>query len=117
MSASEPAKLVLNDPRRTGKRVRYAPPSRLTLCGAIFDASARRAQLAQTEEQINAPDFWAQPEKSQKVMQDRKRLEEQIAQDSKISSLTSDLDTLFELEVSEDIFESWAICSSRRLRS
>jgi peptide chain release factor 2 len=71
--------------------------SRLTLCGAIFDVPARRAQLAQTEEQINAPDFWSQPEKSQKVMQDRKRLEEQIAQDSKIASLTSDLDTLFEL--------------------
>ena len=30
-------------------------------------------------------------------MQDRKRLEEQIGQDGKISSLTSDLDTLFEL--------------------
>ena len=30
-------------------------------------------------------------------MQERKRLEEQIAQDARISSLTSDLDTLFEL--------------------
>src|SRR5205807_415272 len=30
-------------------------------------------------------------------MQERKRLEEQIAQESKISALTSDLDTLFEL--------------------
>ena len=30
-------------------------------------------------------------------MQDRKRIEEQIAQESRISSLTSDLDTLFEL--------------------
>jgi len=30
-------------------------------------------------------------------MQDRKRLEEQIAQDAKISGLTSDLDTMFEL--------------------
>ena len=30
-------------------------------------------------------------------MQDRKRLEEQIDQDKKISGLTSDLDTLFEL--------------------
>ncbi len=30
-------------------------------------------------------------------MQDRKRLEEQIAQDARISGLTSDLDTLFEL--------------------
>ena len=30
-------------------------------------------------------------------MQDRKRLEEQIAQDKEISSLAGDLDTLFEL--------------------
>jgi peptide chain release factor 2 len=30
-------------------------------------------------------------------MQDRKRLEEQIAQDARISGQTSDLDTLFEL--------------------
>jgi peptide chain release factor 2 len=71
--------------------------SRLLLCGAIFDASTRKAQLAQTEELINAPDFWSTPEKSQKVMQDRKRLEEQIDQDGKIASATSDLDTLFEL--------------------
>ena len=46
---------------------------------------------------ISAPDFWAQPEKSQKVMQDRKRLEEAIADDRRIASLTDDLDTLFEL--------------------
>jgi peptide chain release factor 2 len=71
--------------------------SRLTLCGAIFDAPARKSQLAKLEEVINLPDFWSTPEKSQKVMQDRKRIEEQIAQESKISSLTSDLDTLFEL--------------------
>src|SRR5712691_11913103 len=71
--------------------------SRLTLCGAIFDAAGRKAQLAQTQELIHAPDFWSQPEKSQKIMQDRKRLEEQIDQDKKISGLTSDLDTLFEL--------------------
>jgi peptide chain release factor 2 len=37
-------------------------------------------------------------------MQDRKRIEEQLAQESKISSLTSDLDTLFELgKEGEDI--------------
>jgi len=71
--------------------------SRPTLCGAIFDAPTRKNQLAKLEEQINSPDFWSNPEKSQKIMQDRKRLEEQIAHDLKISGLTSDLDTLFEL--------------------
>ncbi|HXP83108.1 MAG TPA: peptide chain release factor 2 [Bryobacteraceae bacterium] len=67
------------------------------MCGAIFDAPSRKSQLAQSEAQINAPDFWQNPEKSQKIMQERKRLEEQIDQDARILTLTSDLDTLFEL--------------------
>ena len=66
-------------------------------CGAIFDASKKKKDLASTEEQISAPDFWSQPERSQKVMQDRKRLEEAIANDVQIAGMTDDLDTLFEL--------------------
>ena len=66
-------------------------------CGGIFDAPAQKQKLAATEQQIAAPDFWSQPEKSQKVMQARKRLEEAIANDDRIRSMTDDLDTLFEL--------------------
>ena len=66
-------------------------------CGGIFDAPAQKQKLSETEQQIAAPDFWTQPEKSQKVMQARKRLEEQIANDDRIRSMTDDLDTLFEL--------------------
>jgi len=66
-------------------------------CGGIFDVSAQKQKLAKIEEQISAPDFWNQPEKSQKVMQDRKRLEEAIANEDHIRALTDDLDTLFEL--------------------
>ncbi|HEY1494806.1 MAG TPA: peptide chain release factor 2 [Candidatus Solibacter sp.] len=62
-----------------------------------LDAPAQKQKLAKTEEQISAPDFWSQPEKSQKVMQDRKRLEEAVASDDQIRSLTDDLDTMFEL--------------------
>ena len=68
-----------------------------TLCEAIFDAAGKRAQLAKLEEQVSDPDFWNQPEKSQKVMQDRKRLEESLAQDSNITGVNSDIQTLFEL--------------------
>jgi peptide chain release factor 2 len=71
--------------------------SRPTLCGAIFDAPSKKSQLAKLEEQIAAPDFWNSPDKSQKVMQDRKRLEEAIADEAKVASITSDLETLFEL--------------------
>ncbi|HWC98933.1 MAG TPA: peptide chain release factor 2 [Candidatus Sulfopaludibacter sp.] len=66
-------------------------------CGGIFDAPAQKLKLAQTEQQISAPDFWNQPEKSQKVMQERKRLEEFIGHDERIRAMTDDLDTLFEL--------------------
>ncbi|HYW48325.1 MAG TPA: peptide chain release factor 2 [Bryobacteraceae bacterium] len=62
-----------------------------------LDVSAQKQKLAKIEERISAPDFWNQPEKSQKVMQDRKRLEEAIANEDHIRALTDDLDTLFEL--------------------
>src|ERR1700722_6329039 len=83
------SKNLIANIRRSGNR--HLP------CGAIFDASKKKKELAGTEEQISAPDFWSQPEKSQKVMQDRKRLEEAIANDSQIAGMTDDLDTLFEL--------------------
>jgi peptide chain release factor 2 len=71
--------------------------SRPTLCGAIFDPPNKRAQLGKLEEQISAPDFWNQPEKSQKILQERKRLEEALRDDSTITASTSDIETLLEL--------------------
>ena len=65
--------------------------SRLMLCGAIFDAPARRAQLEKLEELTHASDFWSNPEKSQKVMQDRKRLEEAIANDERLATAPAGL--------------------------
>jgi peptide chain release factor 2 len=55
------------------------------LCGVIFDAPKKKAQLAAIELQMEAPDFWDKPERSQKLLQDRKRLEEVIARDSEVS--------------------------------
>ena len=78
------------------------------LCGAIFDPRSKKAQLQKLEQQISDPDFWNQPEKSQKVMQDRKRLEEAIADESQVAAITSDLDTLFELaREGEDVASTW----------
>jgi len=74
--------------------------------GVIFDAAKKTKDIESLAEQIAAPDFWSQPERSQKVMQDRKRLEEAVASDAQIAGLTDDLDTLFELAreaVSADI--------------
>ena len=66
-------------------------------CGVIFDVANKKKELSSTEEQISAPDFWSQPEKSQKVMQERKRLEEAVADDARVAGMTDDIDTLFEL--------------------
>ncbi len=44
-----------------------------------------------------APGFWTSPEKSQQVMQERKRLEEALGKERLLARATSDLDTLFEL--------------------
>jgi len=71
--------------------------NRLLPCGGIFDAPGLQRKLTTLEEQIGQRDFWSQPEKSQKVMQRRKRLEESIANDGRIRSLTEEMDTLFEL--------------------
>jgi peptide chain release factor 2 len=69
----------------------------LSPSGGIFDAPTQKSQLNKIEERISAPDFWSQPEQSQKVMQQRKRLEQSIADDARVASQMSDLDTLFEL--------------------
>ena len=55
--------------------------SRLSLCGAIFDASKKRLELSKSEELISSPDFWNDSERSQKLMQERKRLEKAIGED------------------------------------
>ena len=71
--------------------------SKHSLCGAIFDAPSKKAELAKTEEQVAAPDFWNQPEQSQKVMQERKRIEQALADEEELARKVSDLDTLLEL--------------------
>jgi peptide chain release factor 2 len=71
--------------------------SRRSLCGAIFDASSKRAELAKSEELISSPDFWNDSERSQKLMQDRKRLEKSIAEDAEVAGMVEEIDTFFEL--------------------
>jgi peptide chain release factor 2 len=71
--------------------------SKVKLCGAIFDASGKQQELSKLETEINDPDFWNQPEKSQRVMQQRKRLEEAIQSSATVAATASDIETLFEL--------------------
>ena len=71
--------------------------SKVKLCGAIFDAPSKKKELTELEKEINDPAFWDQPEKSQKVMQARKRLEEAIKSSDSVAAAASDIETLFEL--------------------
>ncbi|WP_180538357.1 peptide chain release factor 2 [Nevskia soli] len=68
-----------------------------TAVRSYLDSAGKQRQLGDTESQISEPGFWDNPEKSQKLMQVRKRLEEAVENDSRVASLTSDIDTLFEL--------------------
>jgi len=67
------------------------------LSGAIFDAAGKQEQLTQLEAEIGDPDFWNQPERSQRIMQQRKRLTEAIQNAGSVAVTASDIDTLFEL--------------------
>jgi peptide chain release factor 2 len=71
--------------------------SKVKLCGAIFDAAGKQQELRKLEGEINDPDFWNQPERSQRVMQQRKRLEEGVESAQGLLASSSDIDTLFEL--------------------
>jgi peptide chain release factor 2 len=46
---------------------------------------------------IASPDFWNDSERSQKLMQERKRLEETIGEDAEVAGMVEELDTFFEL--------------------
>jgi peptide chain release factor 2 len=80
---------------RTSKGNTLRSASKLKLCGAIFDAPRKKTQLAEITERVSAPEFWSQP--NQKLLQERKRLEETLADEARVAAAISDLDTLFEL--------------------
>jgi peptide chain release factor 2 len=84
----------------------FRSASRQTLCGAIFDASSKQTEVEKLEQQIAAPDFWNDKATSQRVLQERKRLERTLGEDQEVVALTEEIDTLFELaREGEDVLE------------
>jgi peptide chain release factor 2 len=69
--------------------------------GAIFDAAPHRERLKSLEARIAQPDFWNNQEAAQSVLRDRKRSEDQITADEKLTSLSGDLDTYIHLAQEE----------------
>lgn len=79
--------------REISKSFRSVPLS----SGAFFDAPSRRHELEAIEKQITHPDFWQEPEKSQKILLTQRRLQEALETDDRLARRLADLDAYFEL--------------------
>jgi peptide chain release factor 2 len=72
--------------------------ARSMICGAIFDAASLRSQLSEVEKKIAAdPNLWSDPEKSQTLMRQRKRLEDELTSDAELARRVEDISAYFEL--------------------
>jgi peptide chain release factor 2 len=71
--------------------------SRFTTCGSTFDAGKLRQQLAEIEKQVSDPNLWSNPEKSQTIMRERKRLEHVLATEGDLVRRSDDINAYFEL--------------------
>ncbi|MGH9580136.1 MAG: peptide chain release factor 2 [Terriglobales bacterium] len=64
---------------------------------SIFDAPKLRAQLAEVEKIVADPNLWSNPEQSQKVMRERKRLERALEIEADLERRAGDIHAYFEL--------------------
>jgi peptide chain release factor 2 len=67
------------------------------LCGVIFDVPQYRERLKSLEARVADPDFWNNQEAAQGVLRERKRAEEQIAAEEKLTSISGDIETYIHL--------------------
>jgi peptide chain release factor 2 len=65
-------------------------------CGGIFEGARLDEQLAEIEKRIGEPDFWSNQAEAQKVMQRRRRLEEDQALRQSLRHRADDLGVLIE---------------------
>ena len=70
---------------------------RSATCGSIFDAPRLKSQLAEIERKVADPNFWNEPEKTQNILRERRRIEENLAQENELERRTNDISAYFEL--------------------
>ncbi|HEV2493669.1 MAG TPA: peptide chain release factor 2 [Terriglobia bacterium] len=70
---------------------------RTTELRSFLDAPAKRRELEAIEKQIAQPEFWQNPEASQRIMPARRRLEEALETDRTLERTLTDLEAYFEL--------------------
>jgi peptide chain release factor 2 len=65
-------------------------------CGAIFDAARPADELARIEQRVSAPDFWKDQAAAQKLLQRRRRLEDDQTLSDSLRRRAEDLGVLVE---------------------
>ena len=76
-----------------GTRTWRAAPA---TCGAIFDAARPAVELTKIEERVSEPDFWKDQANAQKLLQRRRRLEEDVQLRDSLQRKLDDLHVLVE---------------------
>src|SRR5260370_17630649 len=89
--------MILEDPNIATK----GSSSALISLGAIFEAPQDRERLIALEARVADPNFWSNQEAAQGVLRERKRAEEQIAADDKLTSISGDIETYIHLAQEE----------------
>ncbi len=84
-------------------------PAAVPICGAIFDAARPTQELAIIEQRVSDPEFWKDQTGAQKLLQRRRRLEEDIALSTSLGRRVDDLAVLVEwLEAGEPVLDDLA---------
>ena len=78
-------------PRRSASQVRRTWRAAPATCGAIFDAARPAVELTKIEVRVSEPDFWKDQVTAQKLLQRRRRLEEDVQLRDSLQSKLDDL--------------------------
>ncbi len=71
-------------------------------CGGFFDLDHKRAELTKLGEQTAAPEFWNDQAAAQKVLQQRARLEREIARAETQQRMVDDVAVLFDFAAEDE---------------
>jgi len=71
--------------------------TRSTTFGSTFDAGKLRSQLTDVEKQAADPNLWSNPQKSQQVMREKKRLEHVLATEADLVRRSDDIAAYLDL--------------------
>ena len=66
-------------------------------CGSIFDPARLKDDLAAIEQKLSDPNLWSNPQLSQPIMRDRKRIEALLADEAELARRTEDVEAYFDL--------------------